>query len=49
MTVLEQQGAAAKKAAQALALADTETKNRALFAIADAIEARQSELLSANR
>ncbi len=48
MTVLEMQGAAAKKAAQAMALASTETKNKALLAIADALIARQDEWLSAN-
>ena len=49
MTQLEQQGAAAKLASRTLALADTETKNRALYAIADILEARQDEWLAANR
>ena len=49
MTQLEQQGAAAKRASRILALADTETKNRALFAIAEILEARQDEWLAANR
>ena len=49
MTVLEQQGAAAKKAAAAMALADTEAKNKALLAIADALIARQDEWLAANQ
>ena len=49
MTQLEQQGSAAKLASRALALADTETKNRALYAIADILEARQDEWLAANR
>ncbi|MBP5750248.1 MAG: glutamate-5-semialdehyde dehydrogenase [Firmicutes bacterium] len=48
MTALEMQGAAAKKAAAAMALADTETKNKALLAIADALIARQDEWLAAN-
>jgi glutamate-5-semialdehyde dehydrogenase len=38
----------AKGAKSALALADTETKNRALLAMADALEKRTDEILSAN-
>ena len=49
MTVLEKQGAAAKQAAVAMALATTEQKNKALLAIADALVARQDEWLAANR
>ena len=39
----------AKAAAPALAAADTERKNRALCAMADALEAAQEEILAANR
>ena len=39
----------AKGAKGAMALADTETKNRALLAMADALEAGQEEILAANR
>ena len=39
----------AKAAAPALAAADTERKNRALLAMADALEAAQEEILAANR
>ena len=39
---------AAKAAAPSLALADTETKNKALFAMADALVAAQDTILSAN-
>ncbi|HET9735998.1 MAG TPA: gamma-glutamyl-phosphate reductase, partial [Burkholderiales bacterium] len=42
-------GAAAREAARVLARADTQTKNRALQSMADAIRARQAELLAANR
>ena len=48
MTALEQQGADAKEAARALAIAGTNLKNRALCAIADALEARQADILAAN-
>ena len=48
MTALEQQGADAKEAARALAIAGTNHKNRALCAIADALEARQADILAAN-
>ncbi|MDD3164985.1 MAG: glutamate-5-semialdehyde dehydrogenase [Oscillospiraceae bacterium] len=48
MTVLEQQGAAAKAASRSLAIAGTGTKNQALCAIADALEQRTAEILSAN-
>ena len=39
----------AKAAAPELAAADTERKNRALCAMADALEAAQEEILAANR
>jgi glutamate-5-semialdehyde dehydrogenase len=42
-------GAAAREAARVLARADTQAKNRALAAMAQAIRARQAELLAANR
>ena len=42
-------GRAARLAARALARADTATKNRALTAIADSLEASEAELLAANR
>ena len=48
MTVLQEQGAAAKLAAAKMALADTETKNKALLAIADALLTHQDEWLEAN-
>lgn len=48
MTALEQQGADAKEAARALAIAGTNLKNRALCAIADALEAQQADILAAN-
>ena len=48
MTVLQEQGAAAKLAAAKMALAGTETKNKALLAIADALLAHQDEWLEAN-
>ncbi len=48
MTQLELQGAAAKAAARVLATAGTARKNQALAAIADALEKRQEEWLSAN-
>ena len=42
-------GRAARKAARELARADTETKNRALRAIAAEVRARSAELIEANR
>ena len=45
---LVEKGAAAKKAAVALAQASTELKNQALLAIAKAIRAREKEILAAN-
>lgn len=48
MTVLENQGAKAKKAARILAIADTNIKNAALAAIAKEIMLRKEEWLSAN-
>ena len=38
----------AKGAKTAMALADTETKNKALNAMADALERRQADILAAN-
>ena len=49
MTELEKIGAAAKRAARVLMCADTETKNRALLAIADALVGAREEILAANR
>lgn len=49
MTELETIGAAAKSAARVLMCADTETKNRALLAIADALVGAREEILAANR
>lgn len=49
MTELEKIGAAAKSAARVLMCADTETKNRALLAIADALVGAREEILAANR
>ena len=48
MTNLEQQGRAAKEAARVLAVASSAQKDAALEAIAQALEARQAELLAAN-
>ena len=48
MTELQRMGAAAKAAGRVLAVADTETKNAALLKIAELLEARQAEWLSAN-
>lgn len=48
MTVLETQGLAAKHAARVLSVADTDQKNRALEAVANALLARQEEILWAN-
>lgn len=49
MTELEKIGTAAKSAARVLMCADTETKNRALLAIADALVGAREEILAANR
>lgn len=49
MTILEQQGAAAKEASRALAVAGTAQKNAALEAIAATLLAGQEEWLAANR
>ena len=48
MTVLQQQGAAAKVASYTLATAGTARKNAALEAIAKILTERQAEWLSAN-
>ena len=48
MTKLEMQGAKAKKASRVLSCLNTEAKNTALLAIADALETRREEWLSAN-
>ena len=48
MTVLQQQGAAAKAATYPLSTAGTAKKNAALLAIADTLTARQDEWLAAN-
>lgn len=45
---LRNKGEAAKQAAFSLAVADTNTKNNALLAIADALESRANEILDAN-
>jgi len=45
---IEAKGKAAKTASKKLAFLSTETKNNALFSIADAILARQDEILTAN-
>ena len=49
MTDLERMGAAAKAASRVLAMADTETKNRALEAIAQALARQGDRWLAANR
>ena len=49
MTELEKTGAAAKSAARVLMCTDTETKNRALSVMADALVAAREEILAANR
>ena len=49
MTQLEMQGLAAKNAGRVLSIAGTARKNAALEAIAQAIEARQAEILAANQ
>ncbi len=46
---LEEKGKAAKTASKKLAFLPTEVKNKALLAIADALMARQDEILSANK
>ena len=48
MTQLQSQGAAAKAAGRVLAVAGTQKKNEALFAIADILTSRQDEWLAAN-
>ncbi|MGD0352143.1 MAG: glutamate-5-semialdehyde dehydrogenase [Dehalococcoidia bacterium] len=48
VTELEEKGKAAKAASKKLAFLPTEIKNKALLAIADALQARQKEILSAN-
>ena len=48
MTELIQMGKRAKKAAYELALLDSDTKNRALNAAADALEAQAGYILSEN-
>lgn len=48
MTALQQQGAAARTAARALAIAGTSKKNQALEAIAQALLCHQDQWLSAN-
>lgn len=47
--VLEKQGQAAREAARFLAVASTKLKNQALMAMADSLEARQNEIITANR
>ena len=49
MTDLQTLGAAAKRAARTLMCMDTETKNRALLAMADALIHASAEILAANR
>jgi glutamate-5-semialdehyde dehydrogenase len=48
VTELEEKGKAAKAASRKLAFLSTEIKNRALLGIADALGARQNEILAAN-
>lgn len=48
MTAIEIQGQRAKEAARSLAVTDTQTKNAALKAIADALEAQIEDILAAN-
>lgn len=48
MTTLEAQGAAAKKAAESLAIASTEKKNEALLAIAEEIDKNREVWIKAN-
>lgn len=47
--VLEKQGEAAREAARFLATASTNLKNKALLAMADSLEARKTEIMSANK
>ncbi|MEM9066825.1 MAG: glutamate-5-semialdehyde dehydrogenase [Planctomycetota bacterium] len=49
MTDIIQAAAAAKEASRLIATLDTETKNGVLLAIAQSLEARKSDILSANR
>ena len=49
VTELDVKGKEAKAASKKLAFLDTETKNKALLDIADALLARQKEILSANK
>ena len=48
MTILETQGLAAKNASRILAVAGTARKNKALEAIAAALEERRADILEAN-
>ena len=48
MTDIERQGLAAKKAATVLMTAGTQAKNAALFAIAQALEENEAQILAAN-
>jgi glutamate-5-semialdehyde dehydrogenase len=48
VTELEEKGKAARAASRKLAFLPTEIKNKALLGIADALKARQDEILSAN-
>lgn len=48
MTALEQMGVAAKTAATTLSTAGTNDKNRALITIAEALDRRRNEIISAN-
>jgi glutamate-5-semialdehyde dehydrogenase len=48
VTELEEKGKAAKAASKKLAFLPTEIKNKALLAIAEAIKAREKEILAAN-
>ncbi|MDR0380657.1 MAG: glutamate-5-semialdehyde dehydrogenase [Oscillospiraceae bacterium] len=49
MITVKELGGRARAAAPALAAAGTADKNRALFAVADALAAREEEILAANR
>jgi glutamate-5-semialdehyde dehydrogenase len=49
ITELEEKGRAAKAASKRLAFLPTEIKNKALSGIADALQAREKEILAANR
>lgn len=48
MTTLEQMGLAAKTASAVLSVTQTDDKNRALIAIAEALDAKRSEIIEAN-